>query len=169
MQYQRSAYNAQSNFIFTVREVPTPHNALVGVVEATICNGTQSITDFGIADVKSAGSNKPVDILQKARELAEHAVLQRQQIAQAAYSPQYSQSSNTASRHSFTAAQGSPMGKANGGGTKPASQKQKEMIEGKCREKGINPDDLSQELCQRSLNDLRGQDANIVIQHLVNN
>lgn len=57
---------------------------------------------------------------------------------------------------------------AKGGGTKPVSQKQRQVIETLCQQRGISPDSVYHDLCDRPLADLRGQDAHKVIQSLSN-
>lgn len=52
---------------------------------------------------------------------------------------------------------------AKGGGTKPVSQKQRQVIETLYQQRGISPDSVYHDLCDRPLADLRGQDAHKMI------
>ena len=59
--------------------------------------------------------------------------------------------------------------KANGGGTKPASHKQKDLIVDMCSKRGKNPDAIASEQFGKPLDDLQGAEANTIIQMLNGN
>ncbi len=157
MSFPQQRNHMHSSISFSVKEVPTKQNGLVGIVEGTVSDGNETITDFGVADATSSNSTQPGDILDKAKENVTDILLQREQ----------SVAPTPAQRQSFPSSTRQDKAKSNGGGTKPASDKQIEMIISKCKKLRHNPDDICQEFCGKPLDKLRGQDAHEIIQKLL--
>ncbi len=157
MNFLKKAHNVQASISFSVKAVPTEQNGYIGIVEGSIYDEHGSITDFSTADAVSSDSTRPEDILNKAKESVAELLLQRAQ-------PTYP---SPAQHQAFPSPTKQDKAKSNGGGTKPASDKQKEVIISKCEKLRKNPDDICQNVCGKPLHKLRGQDAHEVIQSLI--
>ncbi len=150
--------SSKQHISFSLVQVPSQNNGHVAIVSAT--NAARA--DFGAADPSSAGTNNIEDILNLARERAAVRVLKHENLhTNVSLPPTQGQSLQTQPPI--------PKEKNNGGGSKPASEKQRDMIAGQCRKRGIEPNELCHTVCNRPLHELQGQDAHAIIQHLKNN
>ncbi len=161
----------QEQFIsFEVAQSPTQENEHLAIVNAVSPNRK----DFGTASAQSDATNNREQLIALARERALQNVSSHQ-CSQNPIQPSPTQTSNFApqSQPQYPPqAQAYPhypedKNKHNGGGNKPASEKQLDMIRGKCSRLRVSPDTVCREVCNRSLNELCGSEADAVIKSLM--
>lgn len=140
---------------FSITQMPSQENGGLAVVSATLSNGTMTRTDFGTAMGNNTdGRTNHEETINRARQQA------RERILQVCATQQQTMPLPTSSQENHS------VQKNVGGGSKPASDKQKKVIIDKCAKNGLNPEDISRKICQRSFEELQGQDAHKLMQHL---
>ncbi len=150
---------------FTIEQIPSKENEQLAVVKVTVYSETIEISNFGTASAFSANTYDNESILNMAKQRAAELVhLTSTQVA-----PTVATTSIPISPSHQTSSSSFYKEKNNGGGSKPASEKQRDMIAGQCRKRGIEPNELCHTVCNRPLHELQGQDAHAIIQHLKNN
>lgn len=148
-------------------QIPTESNQHMGIVEVSLKINNLKITDFGMASAASCNTNDPQVILDEARHNAQ------ERVTQAAYSlfnPQENMQQkppevlpSLAGMNNSTPVDASKM---NGGGNKPASSKQTDLIEKLAHKQHTSADTVSQSMYNKLLQDLTGAEADAVIKKL---
>ena len=160
-----------TNVSSTLTQAPTTANNHTAVATSSVETQGLSITEFGVANPASAGTDDTKTIIEAARlESQQRVIFLAGQIAQQLPVSSPKPMRDITPEGSVFDGGRRPLPKGislgNGGGDRPASLKQRQLIEGICQQRGITPDQLCNDLCNRPLVELRGQDAHKVIQTL---
>ncbi len=146
----------------SIVQIPTRENDKTAVAACEIKGPYGSVSDFGVANPASTGTEDHAVLIQAARDSA----IQRA----AGLAGCLHQASHQAVPTTIDAApQESVFGPAparkalpNGGGNRPMSSKQSNFIQQLCQQKGVSPEDI----CKKPLENMTGSDANDVIKKL---
>jgi hypothetical protein len=153
----------------SIVQIPTQDNGRNAIVNSDIKTAYGSVSDFGIANPDSAGTDDTAKLIQAARDVA---ISRATELAGYIYqgnqaapkiidvTPQETVFGSASSRRAI------PGKNYGGGGNKPITPGQMSFIKSLCQQKGIAPDSLCQEMFSKSLNKLTGSNANEAIQKL---
>lgn len=147
--------------IYTVTTFPSPNNKMSSVVQGIINTEFGLASDIGMADAESAGSSRPLDIIECARQdciskIGKASDVQRQ----ITYDTQVSipQVQHTQFEHQQK--------RNSGGGGKPISEGQVKYIGGLCKQKSLDKNVVSRQICDKDFSELSGRDADIIIKQI---
>lgn len=152
-----------STLTITPVEIPSNSNGNLAIVQCELRNKNTTVSDFGSATPHETGSNNPNDILTMARLKALQNVAgildSTTETIDVDYFPiNKHQKSLPESNHDKSSLQG--------GGSKIASRKQLDFINGLCKKQYENIEDVSMRVCGKCVSALTGSDANAIIADL---
>lgn len=150
-------------------QVPSESNQHMAIVEASLKTDALEITEFGTASAASCNTNDFQVILDKARHNAQEHIQASYSQAIGTKPQEQIQSKHQESLPPLAGMNNSiptDTSKLNGGGNKPASSKQTDLIEKLAHKQHTSADTLSQSMYNKPLQDLTGAEADAVIKKL---
>lgn len=154
-------------YTFKVKEIPNELNGMVGIVEASVKINNQQRTDFGVSSESSINSKDVSAILADAKQ---NAIQNIQNNPFRCDMLQDVSHMNLLDSNDLKKASPIPRKynkhKSRGGGNKPASQKQQDLIKNLCARKSLDPNDECAKM-NANLKSLTGQQASDIIQSLI--
>lgn len=161
----------KKSYSFSVQQSPNSENEHTAIVSVSLCDGTMTVSNFGSANQATVNSYNTVDIINAARNDAQAKIqdqmnfMSSQTVCHPAVSTGQKDSTYPVNSNFSTTAL-PPSQNKHGGGSKLASEKQKDFIKQLADRKRIHIDQLCMDMFSHGSSNMTGAEANEMIKHL---